>query len=209
MPGFGDLEAVSTPAGQNVGSFRALAGGKVEKVAIARLVFGPGAEYNYIRVIPLPRYRTPQFVCEGMTIAGATTFSVDLYPSVDLPADPEHFARYHDLLESVYVRACEAKAFSWRPSKIAWVRSISSPYFFMSASEDQSAIQELATSYFGAWMEFHSSEPPVAPEAEAAIRRRRETAIDGLLAWDPDGDKVIQVLGKELFERLFNAMLRA
>ena len=206
---FSDIETIRGLDGGEVGSFRAFGGGKIEKVAIARLSLGPTAEYHYIRVIPPPRYRTPQFVYEGMTIGRSTSFSVDLYPAVDLSVHPNYFGRYHHLLDPVYARACEADGFSWRPSRIAWVRAIASPYFFMSTTEDQAAAHDLASAYLTAWLEFQASEEPVGPDLEASIRRRRDSVVDGLLAWDRDGERLVQVMGKPLFTRVFDAMLRA
>jgi hypothetical protein len=211
MSGFADIESVRTLDGRHLGTFRALAGGRVAKAAVTHLRFAPGAEYTYFGLLPQPRYRIPWFVCDRTIMGNSITFSVDLYPALDLSAEPAYFARYRDRLEQVYEGATKSEGFSWRPSSIAWVRAIGSPYFFMSTvpAGREDAIAELVSTYFRAWLEFYAHEEPVGPDLEALIRTRRERMAEGLLAWDPHGARVVQVLGQAVCSRLFNAMLKA
>jgi hypothetical protein len=206
---FSDIETIRGLDGGEVGSFRAFGGGKIEKVAIARFVFGPTAEYNYVHFMPLPSYRIPDYVYEGMSMEEVTRFSLDLYPSVDLVSDPDHFGKYRDRLEDVYRTARASGSFSWNPSDIAWARAASSPYFYMSSAspEQQSAVLGLANAYFDAWLHIYREAERVGPEVELAIRRRREFMFEGLLSSDPNVERLKQILGEELTVRLVHAML--
>jgi len=204
---FSDIETIRSLEGRDVGSFQAFGGGKLEKVAIARLSFAPGAEYNYVHFMPLPCYRIPDYVCEGMSMAEGTSFSLDLYPPVDLVTEPEHFAEYRERLELTY-RAATAR-FTWKPSEIAWARAAASPYFFMASApaEQKPAVLELAMAYFDAWLDIYRQAERVGPEVERAMRRRREHWTEGLLTSDPNVGRVAQILGEELTSRLAQAML--
>jgi hypothetical protein len=207
---FSDIETIRGLDGREVGGFHAFGGGKLEKVAVARLSLAEGVEYNYIHFLPLPCYRIPDYVYESMSMGGATSFSLDLYPPVDLVADPEHFARYRDRLEDIYRMARASDSFSWKPSDIAWARAAASPYFFMSSasSEQQSAVEGLAEAYFDAWLAIYREAERVGPEVERAIRRRRDCWVEGLLTSDPNVERVAQLLGEKLTSRLGHAMLR-
>lgn len=209
LPGYEDLARIRALDGREVGFLRAWTAPGIDKLVTTSLAFAPGAAYGLVHAVPAADRIVPRLLWEGMTAGPALTFSLDLYPALDLAADPLYMARHYDRLARAFDAACASTALAPRPSAIPWVRAICSPFFLMSPVALDRAVEALpfVEAYLEVWLAALGSEPEVDATTRALIEERRRRALDTLIERDPHRPSLERLLGTEATARLARAML--
>jgi len=211
LSGFDDLKTIVTPDGREVGTFRAYTGNKVEKFSIAEFSLMPGMEYTNVGLGPTARYNIPRFSCNVMVMAEQKKiqFDVDLYPAVDLAIRQDYIDKYYELLTDMYLEEKNAAYFDWKVSDRSWVRVSASPYFFMSATDiaNEGRAHNLIQAYLDVTLKICDEEKEVSEEEARRIAYRTDYITGMLLEREPERHLLEKAFGKELTERLGQAMV--
>ena len=203
-----DLKTIVTPDGREVGRFRAFMGGKIEKFSIAEFSLVLGMNYTNASLKPTARYNIPRFSFNYMEMKNKIQFDVDLYPAVDLAIRQDYIDKYYEQLTNIYLQAKDAPYFTWRLSDRSWVRVSTSPYFFMSSADitQKDKVHNLIHAYLDVELKILAEEQEVSDEEAARIEYRINYFRETLLEREPERHMLEKAFGKELTQRLGEAM---
>lgn len=206
---YDDLKTILTPDGREVGRLRAFKADKIEKLSIAELSFGPGMDYTNISLRATVRYNIPHFGCNYMEMKDNLHFDVDLYPALDLAVRQDYIDKYYEQLADAYLQARNAPHFAWKLSDHSWVRVRSSPYFFWSDTdiEHKGDAHKLIHAYLDVELQALAEEQEVPDDQAAQIEHRADYLRNVMLEREPERQMVEKVLGKEMTQRLAEAMV--
>ncbi len=206
---FDDLKTIITPDGREVGTFRAFAGDKIEKFSLAEFSLAPGMDYTNSSLKPTSRYNIPRFSFNYMETPDKIMFDVDLYPAVDLAPRQDYIDKYYEQLTDIYLQEKKAPYFSWELSDRSWVRVSASPYFFKSTADvsDKDKVYNLIHAYLDVALQICAGEQEVSDEEAQHMQHRINYIQKILLEREPERHMLEKAFGKELTERLGNAMV--
>ena len=211
MNEFEDLKTIVTPNGREVGTFSAYSGDKIDKVSIAEFSLMPGMDYINASLKPSPNYNIPRFSCNYMVMAqqNKIQFDVDLYPAVDLAIRQDYIDKYYEMLTDIYLKEKKAPCFEWKVSDRSWVRVSTSPYFFMSATDiaNEDKVHSLIHAYLDVALKIFEEEDEVPDEEAKQIAYRTDYITGMLLEREPERHLLEKAFGKQLTERLGQAMV--
>jgi len=136
-------------------------------------------------------------------------FDVDLYPAIDLPIRQDYIDKYYELLTDLYLRDKNAPYSDWRVSDRSWAGVSSSPYFFMSVTyiANEKKVHNLIHAYLNIALKIYEEEKEVSKEEAQQIQYRIEYISRILLEHEPERHLLEKAFGKELTERLGEAMV--
>jgi hypothetical protein len=135
--------------------------------------------------------------------------SMDLYLDLDLGMHLDYLGALAGI-ETIYKEARRDSPYALEPSRLAHMRAICSPYFFLVnkvPQEGLALIERYANRYFDEWLKiFHTGRQLTADEA-ASRSARRQYAGESVIALDPDRHMIVQVYGEETTCAIERAMI--
>ncbi len=206
---YDDLKVIHTLEGRDVGGIEAFTGDRVEKMVISEMSLAPGMNYCNVLIKPAIHYNIPRFYLNYMEMQDQIQFDVDLYPCVDLALRQDYVDKYYELLRDLYLEEKEAPYFDWKLSAHAWMRTSTSPYFFMSGTDkkNEDKVHRLVHAYLDVWIKMWQEEGPVSAEEAEQIEYRREYLIKCLLEREPERHLLEKVFGKALTDKIGKAIV--
>lgn len=206
---FAEVAEVRNLGGQVTGYVRAWEAPRLDRAASLSVTIAPGLRYFNIHVIPDASCDVPRFLFEGMLMPQGSQVSMDLYLDLDLGMHLDYLGAL-DGIEAIYKEARRDSPYPLEPSRLAHMRVICSPYFFLVnkvPQEGLALIERYANRYFDEWLKiFRTGRQLTAAEAANRLARRKY-AGESVIALDPDRHMIVQVYGEETTCAIERAMI--
>jgi hypothetical protein len=206
---FADVAEVRNLGGQVTGFVRAWDGPRLDRAASLSVTIAPGLRYFNIHVIPDVAYDVPRFLFEGMLMPQGSQVSIDLYLDLDLGMHLDYLGTLAGI-EAIYKEARRDSPYPLEPSRLAHMRAICSPYFFLVNKVPQDGlalIERYANRYFDEWLKMFRAGRRLTVAESADRLARRNYAGESVIALDPDRHMIVQVYGEETTCAIERAMI--